>query len=132
MGMNREPLGGVEQLDEKTRRGAEAGDVFLPEPRAGIGLHHIAEEATVRESREPLLLLVTTGISRRRHGADPVLGEPPVLLGLPAQPSEERSPSIEAVDAGRQQALGAHRRKYREPRARGQCSKPFAAAGAVP
>ena len=106
--MHREPLRSVEQLDEQARRRAEAGDVLVAEPPDRIGLHRVAEEATVGEAREALVRIVSTGISREGDGPDPVLRKDAVLLGLSAQPSDERSASIEAVDPGRQQALGAH------------------------
>ena len=85
----------------------------LAEPPDGIGLHRVAKKAAVGKARDAFLGIVATWISRRRHGAEPVLREEAVLLGLTPQPSEERSAPVEAVDAGRLQSHGSHRRKYR-------------------
>ncbi len=108
MRVHGQPLGGVEQLHEQAGRRAEAGHVLVTQPRDRIGFHDVTKEAAVGETRESLLRIVPAGIPRRRHRADPVLGEDVVRFGLPAQPADERSPSIEAVDAARQQTLGAH------------------------
>ena len=110
--VHRQPLGSVEQLHEHARRRAEPGDMGFAQPPNRIGLDRVAEDASTGEAREAFLGIVATGIPRGRHGAEPVLRKEAVLLGLTAQPSEERSPSVEAVDAGRLQRLGTHRRKY--------------------
>ena len=107
--VHRKPLGSVEQLHEDARRRTETGEMGLAQPPDRIRLHRVAEDAPTGEAREAFLGIVATGIPRGRHGAEPVLREEAVLLGLTAQPSEERSPSVEAVDAGRLQRLGTHR-----------------------
>ena len=106
------PFGSVEQFHEHPRRRAETGDMGVAQPPDWIGLQRVAEDAPTGESREAFPGIVATGISSGRHGAEPVLWEEAVLLRLTAQPSKERSPSVEAVDAGRLQRLGIHRRKY--------------------
>ena len=87
-----EPLAGVEQLDQEPRIGPEAGGVLGTQVGLGIGPDRVAQEAAVREAREPILVLA----EERGRRADPVLGPPVAWHGVAAKGGDRRPALVEA------------------------------------
>ena len=106
MRVHRQPLRGVEELDEKPRGRAVARNVRVAEPRRRICRDDVAQEAAVREPRQPLERIVPTRVVRRGHRADPVLRCFAILLQLSPQPADQRATAVEAIDARGGERLG--------------------------
>ena len=91
--VHRQPLAGVEQLDEQSRIGTELGEMLRSEKSRGLGTHEIAQQSAVRQAAHSLVLAV----ERRAGGADPVLRRVIVTRLEPAECGDRRTTAIEAM-----------------------------------
>ncbi len=97
--VDREPLDGIEQLDEQVR---------CAPVRAPL-TDRVAEKRAVVEPRQARLRFVASGVGGGDDGADPVLGTFAVALRLVAQTVDQRAAAVEAVDARGPDAGKVHR-----------------------
>jgi hypothetical protein len=118
--VHRQPLAGVEQLDEDLHVvAAVAPDVVATEPGDRVGDDALTQQRAVREPGQPLRRLAET----RRRAGEPLLG-PHRATGAAAQRADPVAAAVEVVElVGRQQErCGAHagpsRRAWVRPRSR--------------
>jgi hypothetical protein len=112
MHVHRQPLSGVEQLDEQPRLAAAASGVVGPKEADRVRRHRVPEQLTVRQAAQPELLLAED----RRGRADPLLGFPLRRMVHPAQRGDRGPAAVEAGDAVRRQNHGPQGATSPEPR----------------